>query len=63
MASEGTKQHLDILIQDDMKYDIRIENAQINGYLHGVLRNLRGKSLLTTPLVASSTGRVTKMTF
>lgn len=62
MASEGTKQHLDVLIQDDMKYDFRIENAQINGYLRGI-RNRRGKFLLITPLVAGSTGKVTKMIF
>lgn len=63
MASEGTKQHLDILIQDDMKYDIRIENAQINEYLHGILEIVEGNCLLTTPLVASSTRRITKMMF
>lgn len=63
MASEGTKQHLDILIQDDMKYDIRIENSQINWYIHGILRNRPGKFLLTKPLVANSAGRVTKMMF
>lgn len=63
MASEGTKQHLDILIQDDMKYDIRIENAQINEYLHGILEIVEGNWLLTTALVASSTRRITRMMF
>lgn len=30
MAS--THQYLDIIIQDDMKYDIRLENAQMERY-------------------------------
>ena len=28
-----TNQYLDIIIEDDMKYDIRIENAQMERYL------------------------------
>lgn len=29
----ATNQYLDLIIQDDMKYDIRIENAQMERYL------------------------------
>lgn len=28
-----THQYLDIIVKDDMKYDIRIENAQMERYL------------------------------
>lgn len=38
-GNDMAKQHLDILVQDDLKYDIRIENAEINRYLHDILRD------------------------
>lgn len=34
MASELSQQYLQIQIQDDLKYDIRIENADLDRYFH-----------------------------
>lgn len=39
MTSAAAQQYLDIHIQDDLKYDIRIENAQVEGYFPSMLLN------------------------
>lgn len=38
MTSAAAQQYLDIHIQDDLKYDIRIDNARVQRYFLNLLR-------------------------
>lgn len=57
----NTHQYLDIIIQDDMKYDIRIENAEMERYLLYKPLWVLKHTISDISLAASFTDSVTQM--
>jgi hypothetical protein len=60
MASSLSQKSLQIQIQDDLKYDIRIENAKLERYFLPCLGDFEGGILSKACTAANSTMRMTK---